>query len=120
MIGHIVEFIATGTPRSLSQAIEQHATRLGSVSVLLVPWESDDVTLSMAITLVNSDGWAIEHTNLGTVKLTDLGHDHTQIALVADVTGHPEQARLTPLLTTFGRQIQERFETKANDSGRPS
>jgi hypothetical protein len=120
MDGHIVEFIATGTPRSLSQAIEQHATRLGSVSVLLVPWESDDVTLSMAITLVNSDGWAIEHTNLGTVKLTDLGHDHTQIALVAEVTEHPEQERLTPLLNAFGRQIQERFETKTNDAGRPS
>ena len=109
MVGHIVEFIAAGSPRSLSQAIEQHATRLGSVSVLLVPWESDEVTLSMAITLVNSDGWAIEHTNLGTVKLTDLGHDHTRIALVADVTEHPEQERLTPLLNTFGRQIQDRF-----------
>ena len=120
MVGHIVEFIATGTPRSLSQAIEQHAARLGSVLVLLVPWESDDVTLSMAITLVNSDGWAIEHTNLGTVKLTDLGHDHTQIALVTDIIEHPEQARLTPLLNAFGRQIQERFEIKTNDSGRPS
>lgn len=120
MVGDIVEFIATGTPRSLSQAIEQHAARLGSVSVLLVPWESDDVTLSMAVTLVNSDGWAIEHTNLGTVKLTDLGHDHTRVALVADVTNHPEQARLTPLLDTFGRQIQERFQTNASDAGRPS
>ena len=85
-----------------------------------IPWESDDVTLSMAITLVNSDGWAIEHTNLGTVTLTDLGHDHTQIALVAEMTEHPEQERLTPLLSAFGRQIQERFETKANDAGRPS
>jgi hypothetical protein len=54
------------------------------------------------------------------VTLTDLGHDHTQIALVAEVTEHPEQERLTPLLVAFGRQIQERFETKANDSGRPS
>ena len=63
MVGHIAEFIATGTPRALSRATEEHATRLGSVSVLLVPWESDGVTLSMAVTLVKADGWAIEHTN---------------------------------------------------------
>ena len=119
MSGHIVEFIATGTPRALSKALEEHAKGLGSVSVLLVPWESDDATLSMAVTLVDSDGWAIEHTNLGTVKLTDLGHDHTRIALVAEVTDHPEQARLAPLFDTLGRQIQERFQTTAGDSGRP-
>jgi hypothetical protein len=113
MVGHIVEFIATGTPRSLSQAIEQHAARLGSVSVLLVPWESDDVTLSMAITLVNADGWAIEHTNLGTVTLTDLGRDHTRVAIVAHSTDHPEQERLTPLLDAFGRQIQDRFQASS-------
>jgi hypothetical protein len=109
-----VEFVATGTPRALSKAIEEHATRLGSVSVLLVPWESDDVTLSMAVTLVKADGWAIEHTNLGTVKLTDLGHDHTRVALVAHSTDHPEQERLTPLLDAFGRQIQDRFRAGAS------
>ena len=120
MVGHIVEFIATGTPRSLAQSVEQHATRLGAVAVLIVPWESDEGTLSMAVTLVNTDGWAIEHTNLGTVTLTDLGHDHTRIALFAKVDDHPERERLTPLLDTFGRQIQERFQIKANDSVRPS
>lgn len=120
MVGHIVEFIATGTPRSLAQAIEQHATRLGSVSVLIVPWESDQTRVSMAVTLVNADGWAIEHTNLGTVTLRDLGHDHTQIALVADVAGHQERERLTSVLDTFGRQIRERFQTKTSDSVRPS
>jgi len=111
----IVEFVATGTPRALSKAIEEHATRLGSVSVLLVPWESDDGTLSMAVTLVRADGWAIEHTNLGTVKLTDLGDDHTRVALVAHSTDHPEQERLTPLLDAFGRQIQDRFQASTQN-----
>lgn len=109
MIGHIVDFIATGTPRTLSKVIEEHAARLGSVSVLLVPWESDDTALSMAVTLVDADGWAIEHTNLGTVTLTDLGRDHTRVSLVAHSTDHPERERLSPLLDEFGRQIRGRF-----------
>lgn len=120
MSGHIVEFIATGTPRTLSRAIEEQATRLGSVSVLLVPWESDDVRLSMAVTLVNADGWAIEHTNLGTVTLADLGHDHTRVSLVAHATDHPERERLAPLLDAFGRQIQDRFQARVADTDRVS
>ena len=117
---HIVEFIAAGLPRALSKAIEEHARGLGSVSVLLVPWESSDVTLSMAVTLVKADGWAIEHTNLGTVKLTDLGHDRTQIVLVAHEMDHPEQERVTPLLDVFGRQIQDRFQVGAGTTDRVS
>jgi hypothetical protein len=113
MVGHIVEFIATGTPRSLARSIEEHATRLGSVSVLVVPWESDETTWSMAVTLVNADGWAIEHTNLGTVKLTDLGHDRTRVLLSAHSIDHAERDRVSPLLDDFGRQIQRRFEAVA-------
>ena len=118
--GPILEFAAAGPAKQLTKAIEQHARQNGTLHAIVVPWESDDVTWSMAVTLANSDSWAIEHTNLGTVKLTDLGYDHMRIALVADVTDQPEQERLTPLLDTFGRQIQERFQTKASDTGRPS
>ena len=32
---------------------------------------------------VKGEGWAIEHTNLGTIRLTDLGHDTTRVAIVA-------------------------------------
>ena len=53
---------------------------------------------------------ALEHTNLGAVTLTDLGHDHTR---VAHSTEHPEQERLAPLLDVFGRQIQSRFQVEA-------
>lgn len=109
MVGHIVEFTATGRPQALSKAIEEYARGRGAVSVLMVPWESDDVTLSMAITLVKTDGWAIEHTNLGTVKLTDLGQDRTQVAIVGHETHHPERERLATLLDRFGRELQDRF-----------
>ncbi|MGH9385669.1 MAG: hypothetical protein ACRD2N_15415 [Vicinamibacterales bacterium] len=114
MVGQIVEFIATGTPRALSQAIEEDARGRGAVSVLVVPWESDDVTLSMAITLVKSDGWAIEHTNLGTLTLTDLGHNRTQVAVVAHQTDRSEHERIAPVLDAFSRQIQGRFQAGAS------
>lgn len=117
MVGHIVEFTAIGTPRALAKAIEDYARGRGAVSVLVVPWESDDVTLSMAITLVKSDGWAIEHTNLGTVKLTDLAHDRTQVAIVGHETNHPEHERLGALLDRFGRELQGRFHAGAGSAG---
>lgn len=116
MNGHIVDFTATGTPRALAQAIEDYAKGRGAVSVLLVPWESDTVTLSLSVTLVESEGWAIEHTNLGTVKLTDLSQNRTQIALEAHAMTHAEQERLNALLDQFGRQIQNRFQAEAGAS----
>jgi hypothetical protein len=117
MAGRIVEFVATGSPRTLSKAIEEHARGAGAVSALIVPWESDEVTLSMAVTLVQSDGWAIEHTNLGTVTLTDLGSDRTWIALVAHATDHPDRERLAPLLDVFGRQLEGRFAAGTGGGG---
>jgi hypothetical protein len=111
----IIEFDAPGTPRALSQTIEEHARGRGAVSVLLVPWESDAVTLRMAVTLVKSDGWAIEHTNLGTVKLTDLGENRTRVAILPDATDRPDQEEVTSLLGPFARQLQSRLQ--AGDGG---
>ena len=68
-------FTATGSPRVVSRVIEEYARGQGHVTAIVVPWESDQVTLSMAVTSVNGEGWAIEHTNLGTIRLTDLGND---------------------------------------------
>jgi hypothetical protein len=116
MVDHVVEFIAKGAPRVLSRAIEEHARGRGAVSVLLVPWESDQVTLRMAVTLVKSDGWAIEHTNLGTVTLTDLGKDLTRVTVLAHPieSDHPEREQVGSLLAALGRQIQGRFELNVN------
>jgi hypothetical protein len=112
MVDQIVQFVAEGAPRALAAAIEEHARGRGAVSVIIVPWESDQRTLSMAVTLVKADGWAIEHTNLGTVKLTDLGDNRTSVALFGHSLGldHPEREKLDPLLETLGRQIQSRFQ----------
>jgi hypothetical protein len=111
----IVEFVAPGTPRALSHTIEEHAKGRGAVSILLVPWESDDVTVRMAVTLVKTDGWAIEHTNLGTVSLTDLGENRTQVAIFPDTTDRPDQQDVTSLLGPFARQLQGRLQAGDRD-----
>ncbi len=106
----ILEFTATGTPRMVSQAIEQYATGRGSLNAIVVPWESDRVTLSMAVTSAKGEGWAIEHTNLGTIKLTDLGNELTRVTIAANALDHVEQQRLTALFDGFARQIQSKFQ----------
>jgi len=50
MSEQIIEFTVAGSPRVVSRAIEQYATGHGSLHAIVVPWESDDVTLNMAVT----------------------------------------------------------------------
>ena len=106
----MIEFSAVGSPQVVSRAIEEHARALGSVTALVVPWESDATRLSMAVTSVKSDGWAIEHTNLGTITLTDAGPDATRVAIHA-----PEQAAYAEpkLATVLDRFVQHLRKTLA-------
>jgi hypothetical protein len=106
----MMEFTATGSPRLISSAIEQYATGQGSLTAIVVPWESDRVTLSMAVTAVKSEGWAIEHTNLGTIRLTDLGNDLTRVAIAADEPNHVEKQKLAALFDRFAHQIQSKLQ----------
>ena len=109
-MGEVLTFTAAGSPRAVSLAIEDCARGEGHVSALVVPWESDDATLSMAVTAVKSDGWAIEHTNLGTIRLTDAGAERTRVAVAAEPPDHPEGERLAGLFERFVRQVRSRFE----------
>ena len=110
MSEEIIEFTVTGSPRIVSRAIEEYATGQGSLHAIVVPWESDDVTLSMAITSARADGWAIEHTNLGTIRLTALGNDFTRVAVAAHETDHAEKKKLAALFDGFARQIQSKLQ----------
>jgi hypothetical protein len=112
----IVEFTASGPARAVAAAIEAYASERRVVNALVVPWESDVVTVRMAVTSMKSDGWAIEHTNLGTISLVDLGDDLIRIAVVpAETTAAetPERAEIrrkqTATLTAFAQQIERRF-----------
>src|SRR5882762_11036626 len=97
----IIEFTTAGSPRDVSSAIEQYATGHGSLNAIVVPWESDRMTLSMAVTAVRGEGWAIEHTNLGTIRLTDLGNDLTLVDIAAAEPDHEEKQKLAALFDRF-------------------
>jgi len=105
----LAEFIATGSPTRLSRAIEEFARAQGHVSALVVPWESDAGTVSIAVTSVKADGWAIEHTNLGTIRLIDLGNDSTRVAIAPDEQRCAEAPQLGEVFDRFARQVQRRF-----------
>jgi hypothetical protein len=106
------EFVTRGPARVVSRAIEQYAQTEGHVSAIVVPWEGTDSTMSMAVTSVRADGWAIEHINLGTITLTDLGNGTTAVALAADEpdADHADKARLLALFDRFAGQLQRQFE----------
>ena len=109
-MGEVLTFTAAGSPQGLSRAIEECARGHGHVNALVVPWESDDATLTMAVTALKIDGWAIEHTNLGTIRLVDAGPERTEVAIVAEPPDHPEQQTLAQVFERFARQVQSRFE----------
>jgi hypothetical protein len=110
-VGDTVTFTASGSPQVVSRAIEEYARTQGSVSAIVVPWESDDVTLSMAVTAVKTDGWAIEHTNLGTIRLKAAGEEKTSVAIAAEPPpDHPDHQKLTAVFEKFARQVEGRFQ----------
>lgn len=111
MSDEIIEFTVPGSPRDISRAIEEFAAVHGSLHAIVVPWESDKVTLSMAVTSAKADGWAIEHTNLGTVKLTDIGNDSTRVAFSPADPNHPEKKRMAALFDGFAHQVQSKLQT---------
>ena len=102
--------MTSGSPRSVSRAIEEYAIGQGNVGAIVVPWESDRTTLSMAVTAMKGDGWAIEHTNLGTIRLTDAGDDRTHVAVDAARPDHPDRQRLAALFDRFARELQHTFD----------
>jgi hypothetical protein len=104
-----MEFLTSGTTREVSQAIEQYAIAGGHVAALVVPWECHGTTLSMAVTSVKSDGWAIEHTNLGTITLTEQGNDLTGVAISPEDADRLASPQLAALFDRFAHQLQAKF-----------
>ena len=107
----IVDFTTRGANRALASAIEELAAERRVVSALVVPWESDATTVRMAVTATKVDGWAIEHTNLGTVELADLGSGLTRIVVTGDSSGETSS-----MLATFARQIERKLNPAPVDA----
>src|SRR5437868_15532251 len=79
----IIEYATGGSLRGVAGAIEEYARAQGRVNALVVPWESDAAAITLAVTSVKADEWAIEHTNLGTIRLTDLKDDLVAVTISA-------------------------------------
>lgn len=106
----LFEFTTPGSPRAVSGTIAQLAGGVGSLNALVVPWESDSTTLNMAVASTQGEGHALEHTNLGTVRLTDMGNDTTRVEVLSDVFGHAEQQRLVRLFARFSSEVQSQLQ----------
>jgi hypothetical protein len=106
----LFEFITSGSPRVVSGAVEQLAVGLGSLTAIVVPWESDQKTLTMAVASTQGEGWALEHTNIGTVRLTDMGNETTRVEVLEDFRQNAEQQRLGKLFARFSSEIQSRLQ----------
>jgi hypothetical protein len=110
MTEKLFEFVTSGSPRTVSGAIEQLAAGVGSLTAIVVPWESDRTTLCMAVASTQGEGHALEHTNLGTVRLADLGNETTRVEVLADFSYHAENQRLSKLFARFSSQIQSQLQ----------
>jgi hypothetical protein len=106
----LFEFMTAGSPRTVSGAIEQLAIGQGSLTAIVVPWESDRTTLCMAVASTQGEGWALEHTNLGTIRLSDLGNEMTRVEVLADFQNHTEHQKLGKLFARFSSEIQSRLQ----------
>ena len=106
----LFEFMTAGSPRAVSGAIEQFAIGLGGLTAVVVPWESDKNSLSMAVASTQGEGWALEHTNIGTLRLVDLGNENTRIEIFSDLRDHAEQQKLANLFARFSSQLQSQFQ----------
>jgi hypothetical protein len=104
-----MEFTVAGAPKTIADRIEQCAVAQGNVTALVVPWESDRATLSIAVTAVKGDGWAIEHTNLGTIRLTAVSDAVTSVSIAAAEPDHPEKQQLAAVFERFARAVQRTF-----------
>jgi hypothetical protein len=110
----VASFVANGSPTSVSDAIETFARAQGHMTALVVPWESTPSTLSMAVTAVKIDGWAIEHTNLGTITLSADG-DATRVAIAGHTIEGESRAKLARVFDQFARDLQQRLGDRVGD-----
>jgi hypothetical protein len=113
----LTEFSIPGSARDVSRAIEEYARATGRVGALVVPWESDATTLNIAVTSVKADGWAIEHTDLGTIRVSDRGALSASVAVIARESAAASQPALKAVFDRFAADLH-RHLTQPQD--RPS
>ena len=106
----MIEFITTGSPTTVSRAIESHAAQERSITALVVPWQSNGASVVMSVTAAAGEGRAIDHANLGTITLIDLGDDRTRVKLEAAEQLQADHKPRASLFDQFVRTLQGRFQ----------
>lgn len=106
----ILQFTLAGSLSGASRAIEQFAAGFGSLAAITVPWSSDCTTIVMAVTATQGEGRFLEHTDLGTVRVTDLGNGSVRVAIEPRPLDHPEKRKMAALFVRFMSEIQTRFQ----------
>ena len=110
MADEILQFTVPGSLSDVSKTIEEFAVGVGSLTAVVVPWLSDRTNVTMAITSTQGEGRFLEHTDLGTVRLTDLGNHSIRVAIEPRPLDHAEKQRMATLFVRFASQIQTRFQ----------
>jgi hypothetical protein len=64
----------------------------------------------MAVASTQGEGWALEHTNLGTIRLTDMGNETTRVEVIADLQDHAEHQKFAKLFSRFSSEIQSQLK----------
>ena len=106
----LLNFTVPGSPPEVSRAVEDCAAGLGSLSAIVVPWKSDRSTVIIAVTSTQGEGFALEHTDLGTIRLTEAGSDMTRVEIIAHHPDHGEKKTLAAHFVRFANHVQSRFQ----------
>ena len=103
-------FTVPGSPREVSRAVEECAVGQGSLSTIVVPWESDRSTVTIAVTSTQGEGFALQHTDLGTIRISDAGGDMTRVEIIAHHPDQGEKKSPAALFVRFANHVQSRFQ----------
>ncbi len=106
----LLNFTVPGSPREVSRAIEECAAGQGSLSAIIVPWESGRSTVTIAVTSTQGEGFALQHTDLGTIRLSEAGDDMTRVEIIAHHPNHGEKKSLAAHFVRFANHVQSRFQ----------
>lgn len=106
----LLNFTVPWSPREVSRAVQECAVGQGSLSAIVVPWESDRSTVTIAVTSTQGEGFALQHTDLGTIRLTEAGADMTRVEIIAHHPDQGEKKNLAAHFVRFANQVQTRFQ----------
>jgi len=106
----LLNFTVSGSTREISRVVQECAVGQGSLSAIVVPWESDGTTITIAVTSTQGEGFALQHTDLGTIRLSQAAADMTRVEIIAHHPDQGEKKSLAAHFVRFANHLQTRFQ----------